>query len=254
VGLLQTSRVLDPLERASEIVFGLIMVLTFTGSISVAEDGRAEMRTVLMGAIGCNLAWGLVDAATYFMANLMTRARNLATYRAVRLAGEPEEAHRLIRDALPPLVSMALTPSDIESLHQRLRRQSEPSEEPWFTRASVTGAAGVFLLVFSSTFPVIIPFLVMRDTMSALRMSDAIAAALLFAAGWSVGKHSGLSGWRTGSATLLAGVVLVAITMALGGWLESGGKTGARLGVVVRSKLPLMSSFVAIAFAEAIVF
>ena len=112
---------------------------------------------------------------------------------------------------------MVLTPSEIESLRQRLSRQSEPAEEAWFTRANVTGAAGVFLLVFSSTFPVVIPFFVMRDTMSALRMSNAIAGALLFAAGWSVGKHSGRSGWRSGLGTLLAGIVLVAITMALGG-------------------------------------
>src|SRR5262245_50943903 len=77
-------RVLDPLERTSEILFGVIMVLTFTTSISVAEGGQGETRTILAGAIACNLAWGVVDAAMYLLATFMTRARNLATLRAVR--------------------------------------------------------------------------------------------------------------------------------------------------------------------------
>ena len=61
------TRILDPLERTSEILFGVIMVLTFTSSISVAESGHAETREVLVAALGCNVAWGIVDAAFYLM-------------------------------------------------------------------------------------------------------------------------------------------------------------------------------------------
>jgi hypothetical protein len=50
------TRILNPLERFSEIVFGLIMVLSFTGALSVAEVGREDIRIMLLGAIGCNLA------------------------------------------------------------------------------------------------------------------------------------------------------------------------------------------------------
>ena len=77
-------RVLDPLDRTSEILFGIIMVLTFTGSIRVADAGQEDVRTVLAGAIGCNLAWGVVDAAMYLMATFMARARLLVTLRAIR--------------------------------------------------------------------------------------------------------------------------------------------------------------------------
>jgi hypothetical protein len=56
-----THRILDPVERTSEILFGLIMVLTFTGSISVAEAGQAEMREPGRGR-RVQLAWGIVDA------------------------------------------------------------------------------------------------------------------------------------------------------------------------------------------------
>ena len=71
------------------------MVLTFTGSISVAEGGATETRTMLAAAIGCNLAWGIVDAAMYLMANFTERARGLATLRAIRRSREHDAAHRL---------------------------------------------------------------------------------------------------------------------------------------------------------------
>jgi hypothetical protein len=35
-----SKRVVSPIDRVSEVLFGLIMVLTFTGSLSVAEAGR----------------------------------------------------------------------------------------------------------------------------------------------------------------------------------------------------------------------
>jgi hypothetical protein len=38
--------VLDPVSRASEILFGLIMVLTFTLSLAATEAGRADVRAV----------------------------------------------------------------------------------------------------------------------------------------------------------------------------------------------------------------
>lgn len=47
-----TRRVLDPIDRVSEVLFGLIMVLTFTGSISVAEGGRESIHTMLFSAPG----------------------------------------------------------------------------------------------------------------------------------------------------------------------------------------------------------
>src|SRR5204862_345440 len=62
-----SKRVLDPIDRVSEVLFGLIMVLTFTGALSVAEAGREDVRTMLIGALGCNLAWGIIDGVLYLM-------------------------------------------------------------------------------------------------------------------------------------------------------------------------------------------
>jgi VIT1/CCC1 family predicted Fe2+/Mn2+ transporter len=78
-------------------------------------------------------------------------------------------------------------------------------------------ALGVCLLVFLSTFPVVIPFIFMREAVPALRVSNAVAIAMLFLIGHAFGRYAGVNAWRTGLWLVALGVVLVGITMALGG-------------------------------------
>jgi hypothetical protein len=210
-------RPLDPIDRFSEILFGLIMVLTFTGSISAAESGREAIRTMLFAAIGCNLAWGIVDAVMYLFAAMAERGRGILALRAVRDASDPATAHQVIRDALPPVVASALHEPELEAMRQRLNQLHDPSKQSLLTRKDFRGALAVFLLVFLSTFPVVIPFLFMSDATRALRISNAIAIVLLFITGYSLGRYMGHRPWTLGFAMVLIGVALVGMTIALGG-------------------------------------
>jgi hypothetical protein len=210
-------RALDPIDRLSEVLFGLIMVLTFTGSLSVAEAGREDVRSMLAGALGCNLAWGLIDAVFYLMGSLAEKGRDLATFRAVREAGDPERAQRLIADALPPVLASALEPAELEAMRLRLKQLPEPPGRARLDKDDWRGALGVFLLVFLSTFPVVIPFIVMRDPVPALRVSNAIAVVLLFGAGYAFGRLTGRRPVWVGIAMVVLGSILVGLTMALGG-------------------------------------
>src|SRR5882724_9147793 len=107
-----SGRVLEPIDRVAEVLFGLIMVLTFTGSLSVAEAGRDDIRTMLIGALGCNIAWGIIDGVLYLMGCLADKGRNLMTYQTVRKATDPKTAQQLIAGALPPLVASVLKPEE----------------------------------------------------------------------------------------------------------------------------------------------
>ena len=166
---LGTRRVLSPIDRVSEVIFGLIMALTFTCTISVFEVGREEVRDVLVAALGCNIAWGMVDGVMYVVTARVERARD-AGGRPVRLEG---------RDLL--------------------------------------GALGVFLLVSLATIPVALPFVFEQEAIRALRISNGIALVMLFIAGWSLGRYSGLRPWLMGLSMLTIGVLLVGATIALGG-------------------------------------
>ena len=81
--------VLDPIERLSEILFGLIMALTFTGALSAATAGHEEVRTMIFGAIGCNLAWGLVDGVMYLLDALTERGVAVRTFERLRRTQDP---------------------------------------------------------------------------------------------------------------------------------------------------------------------
>ena len=210
-------RVLDPSDRIAEVLFGLIMVLTFTGSLSIAEAGREDIRAMLIGAVGCNIAWGIIDGVFYLMGVLAERGRDLATYRAVRQAADPRDAHGLIAAALPPAIATGLQPQELERLRQRLVDLPPPPAHARLTGADWRGALGVFLLVFCSTFPVSVPFMVMQNAMMAVRVSNAVAIVMLFTVGVAYGRLVGLTPWIVGVSMVALGAVLVALTIALGG-------------------------------------
>jgi hypothetical protein len=212
-----SKRVLEPHERISEVLFGLIMVLTFTGSLSIAEAGRDDIRAMLIGALGCNLAWGIIDGILYLMSCLAEKGRNLVTLKAVRQAANPEKALRLIAGALPPLVALVLQPAELETMRQRLQQLPEPPERARLVANDWLGASGVFLLVFISTFPVAVPFIFMQNSMLAMRVSNGIAVVMLFIAGVVYGRGVGRSPWGFGIGMVVLGTILVALTMALGG-------------------------------------
>lgn len=209
-------RVLDPVDRIAEVLFGLIMVLTFTGSLGVAGAGREEVRTMLLGALGCNLAWGVIDGLLYLMAELAHTGRGIATLRAVRQAIDSRIAHEHIVDALPDPIAAVMKPEEIEDLRQRLAKLPDdhhfaPGREAWL------GALAVCLLVFFTTFPVAVPFMLFNDARFALRASNGVAIAMLFICGVAYGRLVGRTPWLFGAITVIAGLILVALTMALGG-------------------------------------
>lgn len=209
--------VLEPGERIAEVLFGLIMVLSFTGSLSVAEAGREDVRTMLIGALGCNIAWGIIDGILYLMDALAQKRGALRTYISVRQAGDSGRARQLIVDALPPLIASVLEPADLERLRVRLHALPDPPHHPRLNSPDWLGALGVFLLVFLSTFPVAVPFLFMQNAAAAMRTSNAVAIGMLLIIGAAYGRVIGRSPWLIGLSMVALGGVLVALTITLGG-------------------------------------
>ena len=212
-----TKNVLDPIDRVSEVLFGLIMVLAFTGSLSVAESTRDDVRAMLIGALGCNIAWGIIDGILYLMGSLAEKGTGLRTFRAVREATDPAEAQRLIAGALPSAVASVIQPAELEALNQRLKQLPAPPEQARLSKDDWLGGLGVFALVFASTFPVTIPFMFMQHLGPAMRVSNAIAITLLFITGYAFGRITGRRPWVFGLWMVILGVVLVGMTIALGG-------------------------------------
>ena len=172
---------------------------------------------MLVAALGCNLAWGLIDAVFYLMNCFSERGRGILALRAVREATDPSKADGIIAEALPPLLASALTPLEFERMRRNLIQLPEPPARPRLTKDDWLAAGGVFLIVFLSIFPVVIPFTVIHDARVALRVSNGVAVLLLFLAGYRFGRYAGYRPWRMGLGMVVVGGGLVGLTIALGG-------------------------------------
>ena len=212
-----SKRFIEPEERIAEVLFGLIMVLTFTGSLSVAEAGRDDVRTMLKGALGCNVAWGIIDALLYLMTCLSAQAREIRAWRGLQRAQDPAEAHRILANALPATMAANLGPAEFEPVRRKLMQSIAPAAPPRLGKEQWLGALAVALWVMITTFPVALPFMFIGEIRQAMRASNAIAVVLLFLTGYAFGRVAEWRPWRTGAAMVVLGLVLVALTMALGG-------------------------------------
>ena len=211
---------LDPGERMGELLFGLIMVLTFTlgAGIELGAD-REETRDLPIAALGCNTAWGIIDAALYLMARLSERGRVYRLMRSIQAAPGREQAIALIEAELDERLPEIVRPEVRAALDlQVLERVRELKvERNRVTAADLVAALAVFWLVFLTALPAVLPFLVIRDATLAMRASNAVLIGLLFYVGWLWGGYTGASPWRTGLFMALLGVVLVVVAIALGG-------------------------------------
>jgi hypothetical protein len=209
---------LDPATRLGEVLFGLIMVLTFTlaAGFAVSED-KAGVRELLLAAIGCNLAWGIIDAVMYLMSCLTERAGKLRLAQAVRSAPDATTAMAAIdneiasiRDLLPPEEAQALGRTILKHV-----TGSRTTSKNHLTKEDFYGAIACFVLVFVSCLPAVLPFVFLSEPRFALRVSNALLTVLLFLVGWKWARYAGTN-------PLLAGLVMVAIGLALVGtaiWL-----------------------------------
>jgi len=207
--------VLDPIERYLEIVCGLVMVLSFTAAVGVT-GGDGSVHRMFVSALLCNLTWGVIDAAFYLIGCLAEYSHSVALLLTARQTSDPLRAQQLIASVLPPRVAEALRPRDFERIHAHLKQVTPPRSRVRLTGRDLRGALGVFLIVFLSTLPVVVPFRWIQDVELARRVSEAIAVALLFGCGHMLARYAGLRRVRAGLAMAAIGAALAGLMIALG--------------------------------------
>ena len=214
----QTTRepVLNPVDRISEMIFGLLMALSFIGAISVASE-EAEIREMFVAALGCNLAWGLVDAVMYLVRTITDRGRRLTLVHAVRRAKDPAIAHDLLDQALSKTAANLFEKRELETIRQRILSMPDLPARPKLNAQDLLAALAVFLMVVVATFPVVLPFALLDDVVMAKNISRGIALATLFIAGLGLGRYGGYGSWRAGLLMAGLGCVLVVAINLLGG-------------------------------------
>ena len=211
-------RNLDPAARLGEILFGLIMALGITGAVRLGRE-EADNHALFVGIFGCNLAWAIVDGVMYVLTALFERARKARLVRDVLGAATEETALRQIGRELDGPLMAVTTPEDRLQLHRSVLAVLRRGKlgVPGVHRADLLGGVAVALLIVLATFPIIVPYLVVPDPNVAVRVSNAIALTLLFLLGVRWGQIVGGRPVRIGAGLTLIGLVLVLVTIVLGG-------------------------------------
>jgi hypothetical protein len=226
MGVLQSSlqsRHLDPASSLGEVLFGLIMTLTFTlgAGLMIQEEGREGARALLIATIGCNIAWGIIDGALYVIGQIFDRGRLMRLGQKIRATPDQAAARDLVAGELDEMLESTTTGDERSALYSRVvenvRQRTTVSRHGRVTREDLMGAVMCFWLVFFASLPAAIPFYFIDDPWIALRVSNAVLLFLLFYAGYSWAKYTLAKPWVAGACFLLGGLGLVVVALALGG-------------------------------------
>ena len=215
------ARQLDPGTRMGEILFGLIMTLTFTlgAGLVIEEEGREGARAMLIAILGCNLAWGIIDGVFYVLGQVFERGRLRRIGSRLRGVGSDADAHRMVAEELDEQLEPFTDESERERFYRSIVervKKGPPAPNP-VRREDLMGGLAAGWLVFACSFPAVLPFLVLDEPHVALRVSNAVLLALLFYVGWRMARHTLAKPWIAGATFLVFGLVLVLAAIALGG-------------------------------------
>lgn len=206
---------LDPVDRASEVVFGTLMAMSFSGTLSVATAGEQDVHTMMLAALGCNLAWGLTDGVMFLVAAVTEERRKAGLLVRLHNARDSAEANRLIADELPLRLQTHANPAVYEAIRESLMNAPEQVKVLSFRR--IRDAIQVFLLVVLSTFPIVLPFMFVEEPMHALRLSNLMGLLTLFVSGYFLGRFADGRPLRFAFGMSLIGAVMIGVIIALGG-------------------------------------
>lgn len=213
-------RYLDPASRLGEVLFGLIMVLgvTLTAGLTVAE-GEAGVRQLLQAALGCNIAWGIIDGIMYVMNCMTARAEKARLIEAIQRAPDARAALDIVRDEIEPRFETLAGPEPREALCRSILEYLAQGKAPTtkVTKDDLYGALACFWLVFLSCLPVAVPFLILSEPTLALRVSNFLLIVMLFFVGHKWARYAHTNRIVAGLAMVAIGLALVGVAIPLGG-------------------------------------
>jgi VIT1/CCC1 family predicted Fe2+/Mn2+ transporter len=213
-------RYLDPGDSLGELLFGQIMALTITlGARVLSQRDEIQAHDIVWAVIGCNIAWGVIDAVLYLLGSLFSRNRRVHFARKLQLVGSEAEAMAAIREEFGLEDEPAMPQEDRAAFHRValdiLRHAS--TERAHLRWRDLRAAAVIVILVSATAIPGVLPFLVIGDGYLAVRLANLIQICLMFYIGFNWANHSGANPWRTGLVIVGLGIALVAMAVVLGG-------------------------------------
>lgn len=220
------SRYLDPLDAIVQLIYGVLIIMTFTLAVGasglLAEGGSTpafEPQALMVAAFGCAVAWGIIDAVVYLMSCVAERNHAAKVLRDVRSAPDEDAAIEVVADAMEDQLIPITDEEDRELIYAEVvsSLQETESEPTWITLADVQGALSIFVVALVATLPIVIPFFFVRNDYWDMRVSNLLSVLTLFLAGYWWGQQTGTKPVRTGLIVAALGLAVVVVAIPLGG-------------------------------------
>jgi VIT1/CCC1 family predicted Fe2+/Mn2+ transporter len=196
----------------------MVLSVTLTAGLSV-QEGPEGVRQLLLAALGCNIAWGIIDAAMYIMNSITERVEKAHFIWTIRAAPDERAALDVVREEIEPRLEVLTGPENREFACRAVLEYLSHADVPptGITKEDLYGAVASFWLVFVSCLPAALPFLFLSDPTNALRVSNALLIGMLFFVGYKWAQYAHTNRLVTGLVMMAIGLALVGVAVALGG-------------------------------------
>jgi VIT1/CCC1 family predicted Fe2+/Mn2+ transporter len=219
---------LDPIDLLAEVIFSVLIVLTFTLWFGVfklgANPGKVisveSMNEYILAAFGATLAWGMIDGIAYLLLSVLARGERHLLVTEIQAAETDQEAVDVIAGEFDHILEPITGEGQRQALYADMLehlRDSQP-RRVGFQREDLAGALGSVLVAVLAVLPAFVPLVLLRQQpVLAVRLSNIVSFIVLFIAGYQWGRYTGANPWKTGLLLLGAGAIMVAIAISLGG-------------------------------------
>lgn len=219
---------LDPIDALFTIFFSILFALLFTLAYSIllhlgvidasfsAGYGQELFFTVLWAVA----AWGIIDGVLYVMSAVFARRERIRLLRYVQASASVEEAATIVGYELDfvfePITSQAQRTA---IYHNIVAHLSVAEVQPTgLQRQDIVGGAATIVLSVVAVLPSLLPLLLLpNDTALAIRISNAVSFAVIFAIGYYWGIHTDSNPWKVGLLLATVCLTMVFVALLLGG-------------------------------------
>lgn len=221
-------QLLDPIDRLSETIYSVLILLTFTLAFRIFNLGRDPgylvspeyVNDLLLGAFGAILAWGIIDGIMYLLTEVFERGERHRLLWHIQTAQTRRQRVEAIAEEFDYILEPITGESQREALYQDILDhlyESEPRPAR-LKREDFTGALACLVVAIVSVLPSLLPFIFLRHNYAlAIRASNVISFIVLFYTGYEWGRYTGSNPLRTGLLLVGVGMLLVAVAIPLGG-------------------------------------
>ncbi len=221
-------RLLDPIDRLSETIFSILILLTFTLAFRIIKLGANSEQPIpstyivelLIGAAGATLAWGIIDGIMYALLSMFARGESHRLLQQLQTVTSEEEGIEIVADELDHILEPITGAEQRRLLYQDVLEHLRGGvpQPVRLSREDIAGGFGSVLVAVLAVLPSFVPLVLFFNHPSlAIRASNMVSFFMLFIAGYQWGKYTGSNALATGLLLAGIGAIMVLIAIPLGG-------------------------------------